>query len=84
MENENYPQIFLEECKYKIKKAKISKFINTELESESQSGSESKSDAELMILILIPILSKSFLLSIIFSMLSQYIGGLLTLSKLKT
>ena len=60
MENENYPQIFLEECKYKIKKAKISKFINTELDSESQSESESKSDAELMILILIPILSKSF------------------------
>ena len=58
MENENYLQIFLEECKYKIKKAKISKFINTELESQSES--ESKSDAELMILILIAILSKSF------------------------
>ena len=60
MENENYLQIFLEECKYKIKKAKISKLTNTELESESQSESEPKSDAELMILILIAILSKSF------------------------
>ena len=40
----------LEECKYKIKKTKISKFINTELEyePESESESESKSDAELM------------------------------------
>ena len=40
----------LDECKYKIKKTKISKFINTELEyePESESASESKSDAELM------------------------------------
>ena len=35
MEKKNYPQVYLEECKYKIKKIKMSKFINTELESES-------------------------------------------------
>ena len=36
----NYPQVYLEECKYKIKKIKMSKFIITELES-SQSQSQS-------------------------------------------
>ena len=38
----NYPQVYLEEWKYKIKKIKMSKFINTESESESEleSGSE--------------------------------------------
>ena len=30
MENKNYPQVFLEECKYKIKKTKTSKFIEAE------------------------------------------------------
>ena len=50
IEKKNYPQDFLEECKYKIKKTKVSKFISTELESESESvsQSESKRDAELM------------------------------------
>ena len=40
MEKMDYPQIYLEECKNKIKKIKISKFINTELESELLSDSE--------------------------------------------
>ena len=44
----NYPQVYLEECKYEIKKIKLSRFINTELESESESDLESKSDTELM------------------------------------
>ena len=48
IEKKNYPQDFLEECKYKTKKTKVSKFISTELESESVSQSESKRDAELM------------------------------------
>ena len=39
MEKQNYPQIYLE-CKYKIKKIKMTKFINTELQSESESESE--------------------------------------------
>ena len=47
MENKNYPQVFLEECKYKIKKTKTSKFIEAEWESESEP--ESKSDTELMV-----------------------------------
>ena len=48
IEKKNYPQVFLEECKFKTKKIKINKLINTELESESESESESKSDGELM------------------------------------
>ena len=43
MEKKNYPQIYFEECKYKSKKIKMSKFIKTELELES----ESEFDAEL-------------------------------------
>ena len=35
MEKKNYPQVFLEECKYKIKKTKTTKLIEAELESES-------------------------------------------------
>ena len=40
----NYPQVYLEECKYKIKKIKLSKFINTETESESESELESDTE----------------------------------------
>ena len=46
IEKKNYPQVYLEECNYKIKKAKMTKFINTELESESELESELKSDTE--------------------------------------
>ena len=42
----NYPQVYLEECKYKIKKIRISRFISAGLESDSES--ESKPDTELM------------------------------------
>ena len=48
----NYPQVYLEECKYKAKKIQMSRFISTELESDSDSESDSKtesiSDTELM------------------------------------
>ena len=44
MENK-YPKVNLEECKYKMKKTKMSKFI--EAEPESDSGSELESDTEL-------------------------------------
>ena len=47
MNKNNYPQVYLEECKYKIKKIHIPRFTNTELESESES--ESESDSELMV-----------------------------------
>ena len=46
MEKKNYPQVYLEECKYKIKKIQMSRFINTELDIDSDSDSES--DAELI------------------------------------
>ena len=42
----NYPQVYLEECKYKIKKIKMSKFIDTDLELESESESELETDTE--------------------------------------
>ena len=35
MEEHNYPQVYLEECKYKIKKIKIPGFMDAELESDS-------------------------------------------------
>ena len=37
----SYPQVYLEECKYKIRKIKMPKFINTDVESESESELES-------------------------------------------
>ena len=45
MEKKNYPQVYLGECKYKSKKRKITKFLNTQLEPESES--ELESDAKL-------------------------------------
>ena len=52
IEKNNYPQVYLEECKYRVKKMQMSRFINSELESDSDSDSnseaESKSDTELM------------------------------------
>ena len=48
IDKKNNPQVFLEECKYRVKKIQMSRFINTELESESESDLESKSDTELM------------------------------------
>ena len=46
MKKMNYPQVYLEECKYKIKKIKMTKFINTELESDSESELESDTELE--------------------------------------
>ena len=48
MEKKNHPQVYLEECKCRIKKIQMSKFINTEKKYESESKSESESDTELM------------------------------------
>ena len=44
MEKKIFPQVYLEECKYKKKKIQVSRFINTELDSDSESGSESGSE----------------------------------------
>ena len=42
----NYLQVYLEECKYKTKKIKMSRFINGGLESNSDSDSDSESNSE--------------------------------------
>ena len=41
MEKKNYPQVYLEECKYKIKKIQMSRFISAKLDLDSDSDSES-------------------------------------------
>ena len=46
MDKKNHPQVYLEECKYKIKKIQMSRFINTKLKSDSDSDSDLYSDAE--------------------------------------
>ena len=54
IDKKNHPQVYLEECKYRVKKIQISRLINTELKSDSDSDSEldseeeSKFNAELM------------------------------------
>ena len=40
MEKKNYPQVYLE-CKYRMKKTKMTKFIEAELKSESRIELES-------------------------------------------
>ena len=45
IDKKNHPQVYLEECKYRIKKTQMSKFINTELKSDSES-SDSDLDSE--------------------------------------
>ena len=45
MDKKNYPQVYLEECKYKIKKIQMPRFINAELESEQESESESVTES---------------------------------------
>ena len=40
----NHPHIYLEECKYRIKKTQMSKFIKNELKSDSESDSDLDSD----------------------------------------
>ena len=44
MNKKNYPQVYLEECKYKIKKIHTPRFINTELESDTESDLETDSE----------------------------------------
>ena len=46
-EKKNYQQVYLEECKHRMKKRKMTKFIETELESESASELESDIELEL-------------------------------------
>ena len=46
IDKKSHPQVYLEECKYRIKKIQMSRFINTELKSDSDSDSELESDSE--------------------------------------
>ena len=52
IDKKDHPQVYLEECKYRVKKRQMSRLINTELKSDSDSEfdseEESKFDAELM------------------------------------
>ena len=52
IDKKNYPQVYLEQCKYKVKKIQMSRFISAELELDSDSNlnseGELKSDTELM------------------------------------
>ena len=41
-----YPQTFLEECKYEIKKNKMENLINDDLDPSSSDESDSESDNE--------------------------------------
>ena len=40
MNKKNYPQVYFEECKYKIKKINTPRFIGIELETDSESDVE--------------------------------------------
>ena len=42
MEKENYPQVYLEECKYRTRKTKMTKFIEADLKSELESDIRTK------------------------------------------
>ena len=46
IEKKDYRQVYLEEWKYKSKKTKITKFIDTELELQSESELESDTELE--------------------------------------
>ena len=42
IDKKNHPQVYLEECKYRIKKIQMFRLINTELKSDSNSESDSE------------------------------------------
>ena len=44
----NHPQVYFEECNYRVKKIQTSRFINTELKSDSGSSDSDLHDKELM------------------------------------
>ena len=39
MDKKNYPQVYLEECKYEIKKKKMARFIDVELDLDDSDDS---------------------------------------------
>ena len=46
MNKKSFPQVYLEECKYKIKKIQTSRVINTELETDSEPDLETDSEPD--------------------------------------
>ena len=46
MDRKYFLQVYLEECKYKIKKTQMSRFINAELDSDSDSDSHDDNDSD--------------------------------------
>ena len=46
MGKKNYPQVYLEEWKYRMKKTKMIKFVEAEIKSESESDLESDIELE--------------------------------------
>ena len=46
MDKKYFPQVCLEECKYKVKKIQMSRFINAELKSDSDSDADLNSESE--------------------------------------
>ena len=45
MNEKNYPQVYLEEGKYKVKKMRTPRFINVKLESDLESDVEADLDS---------------------------------------
>ena len=43
--HKNYPQVYLEECKYKVKKLHTPRLTNTEWETDSESDVETDSES---------------------------------------
>ena len=46
MDKKYFPQVYFEECKYKIKKIQMPRFINAELDLDSGSDSDDDSDSD--------------------------------------
>ena len=46
MDQKNYPQVYLEECKYKIKRTQPTRFINIELDLASESDDYFDNDSD--------------------------------------
>ena len=46
MNKKNYPQVYLEECKYKIEKIQTPRFINVELGPNSDSEAEAETESD--------------------------------------
>ena len=47
IDKKNYPQVYVEECKYRVKKIEMSRFINAELGLDSEWDSDLDLDSEL-------------------------------------